>query len=169
MNIDYLKRALAHHADLVGALLANVSPEQARWKPDPDTWSLLEIINHLYDEEREDFRAHLDQTLHGQTWSEISPFEWITERRYNERDLVTSLQAFLDERRTSLVWLDSLTTPDWDAITTLHFGDMRAGDVFVSWVVHDQWHIQQLAQRHLDYTLTQIAPYNAQYSGALEE
>ncbi|HNT75413.1 MAG TPA: DinB family protein [Anaerolineae bacterium] len=169
MNVAFLKRALAHDADVIGALLADISPEQAQWKPDADTWSLLEIINHLYDEEREDFRAHLDQTLHGLPWSGIAPFEWITERRYNERDLAASLQAFLTERRASLAWLDSLAAPNWDAFIALHFGDLRAGDVFVSWVAHDQWHIQQLAQRRLDYTLTQIAPYDAEYSGALEE
>lgn len=170
MDFEALKHALAHHGEIIQSLVGDVGPEQAHWRPAPETWTIVEIVNHLYDEEREDFRAHLDQTLHQpkQPWSEISPFTWITEHRYNERDLAASLQAFLAERRASLAWLDSLTAPNWDAVTVHPFGEIRAGDVFASWVVHDQWHLQQIIQRRLDYTLAQVSPYDAHYSGALE-
>lgn len=39
-------------------LTKNLSEEQARWKRD-NKWSVLEIINHLYDEECDDFRLRL--------------------------------------------------------------------------------------------------------------
>ena len=38
-------------------LIAGLAPEQARWKPDPASWSAVEVINHLYDEEREPLTA----------------------------------------------------------------------------------------------------------------
>jgi uncharacterized damage-inducible protein DinB len=44
-------------------LFQSVSDEQARWKPGADKWSMLEVINHLYDEEREDFRKRLELVL----------------------------------------------------------------------------------------------------------
>ncbi len=44
-------------------LLKNKNEEEYLWKPSPDKWCLLEIICHLYDEEREDFRARTKHTL----------------------------------------------------------------------------------------------------------
>jgi hypothetical protein len=170
MDFAYLKGLMAQHAKIIRLLTEDIFPEQARWKPDADTWSILEIINHLYDEEREDFRAHLDAILHRpeDPWSGIRPFEWVTERRYNERDLETSVQNFLAERRDSLAWLESLGTPDWEASMPAPWGsDISAGDMFASWVIHDQWHIQQLVQIRRAYTIAQVTPYDVEYAGEL--
>lgn len=56
-------------------LLAGVSPDQARWKPDPLQWSILEVVNHLADEEVEDFRQRLELTLRDPKaeWPPIDP------------------------------------------------------------------------------------------------
>jgi len=43
---------LERHAKTIQSIVAGVSAEQARWKPDEGSWSMLEVINHLYDEER---------------------------------------------------------------------------------------------------------------------
>ena len=170
MDFAYLKRLMAHHAEVIRQLTEAVTPEQARWKPDAETWSILEIINHLCDEEREDFRVHLDAILNHpeESWAHIRPMEWVTERCYNERDLETSVQRFLEERRASLAWLDSLETPDWELGIPAPWGfDMRAGDMFASWIIHDQWHIQQLVQIRRAYTIAQVAPYDVRYAGEL--
>ncbi len=170
MDFEYCKRLMAQQAEIIRRLTEEVTPEQARWKPDADTWSLLEIVNHLYDEEREDFRTHLDVILHcpEESWSHIRPFEWVTERHYNERDLETSIQNFLAERRTSLAWLESLGALDWEARMPAPWGfDIRAGDIFASWVIHDQWHIQQLVQIRRAYTIAQVAPFDVRYAGEL--
>ncbi len=170
MDFAYLKHLMAMQADMIRALLADVSYDQARWKPDPERWSILEVINHLYDEEREDFREHLDMILHrpGDDWHPIQPFEWITEREYNVRDLASSLQSFLAERQASLTWLDGLGTPDWDrSIPAPWGGQLRAGDMAASWVVHGQWHIEQLIRLRRDYTIEQVKPYSVEYAGTL--
>ncbi len=170
MDFAYLKNLMAQHAEMIRQLTDGVTPEQACWKPDAETWSILEIINHLYDEECEDFRAHLDVILDKpeEGWGHISPFEWVTARRYNERDLEASVHNFLAERRASLAWLDSLDTPNWEAhIPTPWDSVMRAGDMFASWVIHDQWHIQQLVQIRRAYTIAQVAPYDVRYAGEL--
>ena len=62
-----LKKALARfsaNAAPIAALARGVTDAQARWKLSPEQWSILEVINHLYDEERQDFRTRLDLTLH---------------------------------------------------------------------------------------------------------
>lgn len=86
--------------------------ELLRNKPNgnsPDKWSILEVINHLHDEEREDFRQRLDLVLANpeQTWPRIDPQTWVTSRGYNERDLSSSLNNFFTERENSLSWLNS--------------------------------------------------------------
>ncbi len=57
MDLDHLTTQLARQAEAIHALVQDVSDDQARWKPSPDDWSILEVIHHLYDEEIEDFRA----------------------------------------------------------------------------------------------------------------
>ncbi|MGC9348433.1 MAG: DinB family protein [Anaerolineae bacterium] len=169
MDVQYLVRILREQVDVVRGLVAGVSPPQARWKPDPDRWSILEVINHLYDEEREDFRLHLDTILHHpeDPWHAIRPMAWVEERRYNERELDASLENFLEERRASLAWLEGLDSPDWDAAVEAPWGVIHAGDMFASWVVHGQWHIEQLVRLRRDYTIGQALPYSVRYAGTL--
>ena len=169
MDVQYLMRVLREQADLIRDLAAGVSPVQARWKPDPDRWSILEVINHLYDEEREDFRPHLDAILHHPEapWHPIRPMAWVEERRYNERELEASLESFLEERCASLAWLEELGAPDWDAEIEAPWGVMHAGDMFASWMVHGQWHIEQLVRLRRDYTIEQALPYSVRYAGTL--
>jgi len=59
MNPSYLIGQLGENAGRIAALVRGVTPENVRWKPDPASWSILEVINHLWDEEREDFRVRL--------------------------------------------------------------------------------------------------------------
>jgi hypothetical protein len=76
---------MADSAQRIRALADGVSEEQARWKPDQKSWSILEVVNHLLDEEHEDFRAFLDIALHrpDEPRPKIAPEAWVTERRYN--------------------------------------------------------------------------------------
>jgi hypothetical protein len=143
---------LAVNAAVFDQLMGNVSDEQARWKPDPSQWSILEVVNHLADEEVEDFRRRLELTLldPGAAWPSIDPQGWAVARRYNERDLDDSLTRFLDERDHSCTWLEGLPDPvDLQrAHTHPTIGVMRAGDVLASWLAHDLIHIRQITRLH---------------------
>jgi len=89
MQFDSLYQELKHSTEMIRALLAGVTAEEAKVKPGEKSWSILEVICHLYDEEREDFREHLDFILYRQNeeWHRIHPEAWVTERRYNEQGL----------------------------------------------------------------------------------
>jgi len=94
--------------------------------------------------------------------------EWVTERHYNAREPAASLENFLAERRASLDWLASLQSPGWDAgIQSPWDSFMRAGDMAASWVVHGQWHIEQLIRLRRDWTIEQVKPYDVRYAGRL--
>jgi hypothetical protein len=167
MNFDYCTARLTHNAGAIERLAQDVSAEQARWKPAPDRWSVLEVVNHLYDEEREDFRARLDILLHRpeQPFAPIDPPRWANERKYNERDLGESLEKFLREREASLTWLKGLNTPNWEHAIAHPSGRISAGDMLASWVAHDLLHVRQLAKLHWLYLSRQVEPYKTAYAG----
>lgn len=167
MDVDRLSAQMADNAARIRVLVEGVSEQQARWKPTPASWSILEVINHLLDEEREDFRMRLDYTLYrpGETWPPIDPEGWVTERAYNGRDLEASLDSFLAEREASLAWLRGLSAPRWEAAYEAPFGRITAGDVFAAWVAHDLLHMRQLVELHWAYTTAELAPYRVHYAG----
>lgn len=167
MNLAHLMTQMANQAEMIRAMTRGVSDEQARWKPDPGSWSILEVINHLYDEEREDFRAHLDCILNhpDQPWSRIDPEGWVTERQYNLRDFDESLKNFLREREESLAWLKKLQSPDWQSMYDAPFGRITAGDMLASWVAHDLLHARQLIELQYADIVRFVHPHEVGYAG----
>jgi hypothetical protein len=167
LDFSQMTQLLATNAERIGHLVQDVAAAQARWKPDADSWSILEVVSHLYDEEREDFRLRLDIILHrpDEPWPPIDPQGWVTARRYNEGDLATAVAGFQRERAASLAWLQSVSEPEWQATYTAGFGPIRAGDMFSAWVAHDLLHLRQLVELHWAYLNRQLTGYNSRYAG----
>ena len=168
MNLSYYLNRLTHQAEAIARLVESVDTEQARWRPTPNDWSILEVINHLYDEEVEDFRIRLQITLRDpqEAWPPNEPMQNVTERKYNERDLGQSLENYLDERTVSLEWLRTLDAPNWqnEHRVSAH-RSLRAGDLLASWVAHDLLHIRQLNELHFAYQSQLASPFDASYAG----
>ena len=171
MNLDYFIERFSNNRGVFESLLRAVSVDQARWKPSHDKWSMLEVINHLYDEEREDFRQRLELTLAdpAQAWPPIDPRGWVVKRRYNERELETSLNNFLAEREKSLSWLQQLPSPNWESSNEGPNGRLAAGDLLASWLAHDFLHIRQLTRLHWQYVGASAQPYQTTYAGPWKE
>lgn len=150
------------------ALLAGLSGEEARWRPGEGQWSALEVIGHLLDEEREDFRQRLDLTLHHPEteWPPIDPEGWVTARAYQGRDLHETLAAWRAERHRSLAWLRGLQSADLSVARSHPAGfELRAGDLLASWVAHDLLHTRQLVELRYALALRQAAPFDIRYAG----
>ncbi len=168
MELEQLTVIMRANASRIETMVAGITQEQARWKPDGTSWSILEVVNHLLDEEREDFRQRIDYTLHrpGDAWPPIDPAGWVTARRYNERNLDASLAAFMAERQRSLDWLHSLTAPDWETKALAPWGEpFAAGNLLAAWVAHDLLHLRQLVELHYAWTTATLAPYRCDYAG----
>jgi hypothetical protein len=167
MQFEALINELALGAEIIRSLAAGFSRAEARIRPAPESWSALEVIAHLYDEEQEDFRQRLDITLHRPTkdWPLIDPQGWVTSRAYNERDFDETLKGFLVERERSLSWLKALNAPDWEAAYETPFGQMKAGDLLASWVAHDNLHTRQLVELRWARLLKMAEPYDVRYAG----
>jgi hypothetical protein len=168
INFNYALTRFASSAETIAALARSASEEQARWKPVPDEWSILEVLCHLYDEEREDFRTRVRLTLENPEadWPPINPRGWVTERGYNQREWPAALEAWAQERRASLQWLRELQNPNWDSTHTHpQFGSATAGEMLAAWVAHDHLHIRQLNQLHWQWLALSAPTASLEYAG----
>lgn len=167
MEFDTLYQELRNSTEIINTLLLGISQEEAQYKPTPEAWSILEVTCHLYDTEREDFREHLDFILHrqGEEYHEIDPQAWVKDRRYNEQDFQEMQDKFFSERRKSLQWLKGLADADWDVTYTSKYGSMTAGEMFCSWVAHDNLHIRQLVELRRARIEKITRPFPIEYAG----
>jgi hypothetical protein len=167
MNLANALTQLEAQSQAICALVSGLGVEEVRWKPAPESWSVLEVLSHLVDEEICDFRAHLDHILHTpeQPWPEIDPMGWVTARYYNENELDETLTSFKAEREQSLAWLAQLTQLSWDAAVSLSWGSLSAGDMLASWLAHDLLHLRQLVELRYQLTGRASQPYRLEYAG----
>ena len=165
IDIKAVVRQLAANAEAIRALAQAIPEKQARWQPNPETWSLAHVMEHLYNEERIDFRQHLKEMLHdpSQPWGAFRD-EWVAVQSCRQ-----ALDRFLLEREVSIAWLEALDSPDWDITSQATFVDetitLRAGDVLVSWVDHDWAHLRQMIKLLHAWQEKDVAPYSTMYGG----
>lgn len=172
MELQAIIRRLEANAEAIRLLVQDLSEEQAQWRPNPRKWSLLNVMEHLYNEERLDFCKHLKEMFSD------PPQPWEKSRR---EDLIQvescrqALEGFLSERKDSLAWLKALEaqleSPNWEATSQTPFkvsGEalaLSAGDVLVSWVAHDHLHLRQINEILYAWNKAQALPYSVQYGG----
>ena len=167
MDIEMMCNTLRRNAELIQLLVAEISTEQAQWKAAEKKWSILEVINHLYDEEKDDFRKRIDLTLHkpGESWPAIDPEAWAKQKKYNERDFNQSLENFIRERNKSIQWLQNIDKVNWQSsYSHPKAGNLSVGDLMVSWLAHDLLHIRQLSNLQIDYLKKTAHPYSTDYA-----
>lgn len=167
MDIQYSVSSLARFPAVLEALVDKLDEETWRFKPDLQTWSIVEVVCHLRDEEIEDFRLRLRMTLEDpqKPWPPIDPPRAATERNYREADPQEALQVFLRERTVSLEWLRSLDSPNWEqAYHHPSIGVISASRLLGSWVAHDLLHLRQITKRLFECTQT-AAEHSLDYAG----
>lgn len=167
MKFEALYLELVDSTDMIRALLAGITQAEAQVKPNADSWSVLETLCHLVDEEREDFREHLDLILNRPSgeWHPIDPEGWVKTRRYNEQDFRQTRDRFFSERSKSLDWLKGLSDADWERVCDKGPRPMRAGDMFASWIAHDNLAVRQLTELRRLRIEGAVKPYDVGYAG----
>lgn len=167
MEFKTLYQELQNSTEMIRAFLLGVSQEEAQVKPTPESWSILEVVCHLYDEEREDFREHLDFILHRQheEYHVIDPQAWITERKYNQQDFAEMQEKFFAERQKSLAWLKEVSDSNWDTTYTSEYGSLSAGEMFSCWVAHDNLHLRQFVELRRARIERITEPFPIEYAG----
>jgi hypothetical protein len=160
MTLDEIIRQMNSNAEAIRALIGTISEQEALWKPNPESWCLKEVMEHVYNEERLDFRQHLMEMLHDppQAWGPGDDSMSVETCRQ-------ALDGFLAERKTSILWLSSQEGANWDTETASEWRTLQAGEVLVSWVEHDFLHMRQMIEVLYAWNEDQAKPYSVQYAG----
>lgn len=145
---------LSANKSVFKSLLEGLIVEEYLWKSEPKKWCLLEIVSHLYDEEREDFRTRVKHVLETPDIAPppFDPASLVLKRKYMGQDYSKKLNEFLEERDKSIKWLLSLSDPKWNnAYTHPKFGKMTAKMFLANWLAHDYLHIRQILNVKFEY------------------
>jgi hypothetical protein len=150
------------------ALVSGVAPEVARYAPAPGQWSINEIVGHLIDEERHDFRVRIDYMLRkaSDSWPPIDPQRTVREANFNDQSLDALRTEFMHERGKSLEWLAGLHDANWDA--SYHhpkMGDFTAASMLRAWAAHDLLHLRQIERILFQHLSRSGEPDRTDYAG----
>ena len=167
LPVTYFADRLSANLRVFDHFLGGVGSEQAGWHPAPEAWSLLEVVCHLYDEERDDFRTRLRLILEdpAQEWPPIDPRGWVLSRGYASRDFATMVDGFIAERAASIVWLRGLADPALNNARDLGNFTLCGGDLLGAWLAHDFLHLRQINELYYAYTARAAEPYSVVYAG----
>ncbi len=128
-------------------LLADLPTGTWTASPDPKEWSLVEVVCHLRDVEREVNFPRIQTFL-----SEVNPFItaedtdlWADDREYAKQDGEAALRDFIAARMETLEELKKLKDEDWQgAGRHAVFGPITLHEQLGFMAEHDRVHIRQI-------------------------
>ncbi|KAB7529531.1 hypothetical protein F8C76_17085 [Flagellimonas olearia] len=147
MQLQEVIEELERNRKVFRETMAHLPQPLIHWKQKTADWSLLEIICHLVDEEKEDFRARVDHTLQhpDDPLASIDPVGWVTKRDYGGQDFQNKVEQFDKERQISIAWLKTATDLNWEnSLYHPELGTMSARSFLYNWLAHDYHHIRQI-------------------------
>ena len=103
MNLNTYLQQFSQNTVAFVALFSGTSEDEYQMGTAPGKWCLLEILCHLTDEEREDFRARVRHVLKtpDQPMPPIDPVGWVKDRKYMAQNFEESWNQFVRERKKS--------------------------------------------------------------------
>jgi hypothetical protein len=133
-------------AENLSKLLHGLDKQKLMYRPDPDKWSIAEILAHLADAEVvAAWRLRLVLSQNGATIQSFDQNVWADTFNYQQRDARASLDTFRVLRASNLAMLESIPEKLWDNYgthqergreTVAHIVSMYAG--------HDLNHLRQV-------------------------
>ncbi len=167
MDHNRIIENLSSNQHVLSSILANKTQEEYMWKPKINSWCILEVVCHLYDEEREDFRGRVKHTLEtpNEPLTMFDQIAWVKDRKYIEQDYNQMVEKLLAERKKSITWLHSLKTPAWkNAYIHPKLGPLSSEHFLANWLAHDFLHIRQIIAIQFKY-LKQTTNNELAYAG----
>ena len=146
-KLETLLLTLESTPSLLAQAAAELSPEQARWKPEGGGFSLVENIWHLADLEREGYGVRIRRLLTEEEpmLSDFDGDRAARERAYNGRDLAEGLVAFAGARARNIGILRGLRRADWKRRAVQEsVGRISLEDVPRMMAEHDRAHSQEV-------------------------
>ncbi len=132
---------------ILRGLMAEVTDDDARWKPGPDRFSSAEVLAHLSHSEGHCYRFRLDRFMTADR-PEFEPDDaQFYLERYRDSDPEDEFDHFEEQRDTNLEFLRSLPA-DAGSRVALHkeAGEITLSQMLHEWALHDLGHIRQVAE-----------------------
>lgn len=132
---------------ILRGLMAELTEEDARWKPAPDRFSVAEVLAHLSHSESHCYRMRLDRFL-----SETRPeFERDDAQMhldlYRGADPEDAFDHFEEQREINVELLRDLPVGSGERIAVhQEHGEITLAQMLNEWAMHDIGHIRQIAE-----------------------
>jgi len=144
----YLATALAGTPAVVARLLRGAGPDDYDRRPDPERFTLREVIAHLADWEGVWWeRLEAVRTRHRPVLPGYDEGQWAIDHDYAHADVERQLACFAERRRRLVALLESLGPQDWERVG-LHteVGEITLEGLAVLVLGHDGYHTRQIAE-----------------------
>ena len=149
-ELHHVRSEIQSNGSVFKYLLSNASPALQEFREEEGKWNLKEIVCHLLDEEQEDFRLRLQSVLKDPLppFKPIDPAGWVVSRSYSAADYQQKVHEFLEERKKSSEYLESLSPDSPFSNTYQHpvLGPMSGAFLLNNWLAHDYLHIRQIVR-----------------------
>lgn len=147
---NYVIAALQGAPDVLETLLAGLAPDDSGWdrRPDPDRFTLREIVAHLADWEPIFLdRMARTRTEHEPVLEGYDEVQLAIDRDYAHSDPVESLRRFREGRAQMVAFLETLTPDEWErAGNRPEVGLLSLETQCVLVAGHDGYHNHQVVQ-----------------------
>jgi hypothetical protein len=132
---------------ILRGLMCELAPEDVRWKPAPDRFSVGEVLAHLSHSEGHCYRARLDRFL-AEDLPEFEPDDaQFHLDRYRNADPEDEFDHFEEQRETNVEFLRELPIGSGGR-AALHklVGRITLEQMLHEWALHDLGHVRQIAE-----------------------
>ena len=132
---------------ILRGLMAELTPEDTRWKPAPDRFSVGEVLAHLSHSEGHCYRARLDRFM-AEARPEFDPDDaQFHLERYRNADAEDEFDHFEEQREINVEFLRGLP-PGAGGRVAIHktVGPITMTQMLHEWALHDLGHVRQVAE-----------------------
>lgn len=131
----------------ISSLLKNLSADITNTRPFKDEWSIVEILSHLLDVDREVNLPRIDEikTRNKLHFAAILTDQWADSRDYQASILDPTLQQFIEARKSLVNEVHTLSETDYlKPINHTVFGPTTPLEIIRFMAQHDRIHVQQI-------------------------
>jgi hypothetical protein len=132
---------------ILRGLMAELTDEDARWKPAPDRFSVAEVLAHLSHSEGHCYRTRVDRFM-AETRPEFEPDDARMHLDlYRDADPEDAFDRFEGQRESNVEFLRGLPAGAGDRLAMNHeYGEITLSQMLNEWALHDLGHIRQIAE-----------------------
>ncbi len=133
--------------EILRGLMAELSDEDARWKPAPDRFSMAEVLAHLSHSEGHCYRMRLDRFMSESLPEFESDDAQMYLDLYRNADPEDAFDYFEEQREINIEYLRGLPSAAGQR-KAMHreFGEITLAEMLHEWALHDIGHIRQIAE-----------------------